>query len=262
MFHVDLSTSNILFRVSETVRRWSDAEVYGYLGQPETDEVDTRGGEPRGPHAPPELVAPIGNSKLVDASLLQESVTIIDYGQSYAIACPPRDYEPGTALNYVPPEARFEGRIGLEADVWALGCAIFEIRAGSPLFEPFFGSDVDILIQTVGTLGRLPDPWWSSFEDRTLWFEEDGEPRSVEAQERAGLLLQASKSPIGAELRSIGTQDVPPYSDEGPMVEKSGVRLDKEEVELLEDLLHKMLRYRPEERIGMREVVEHSWFAL
>jgi hypothetical protein len=63
-------------------------------------------------------------------------------------------------------------------------------------------------------------------------------------------------------LRSIGTEDDPPDFDEGPMVEKSRVGLDEGEVELLVDLLRKILRYRPEERIGMWEVVEHPWFAL
>ena len=267
MIHLDLTTSNILFRVSEAVRRWSDTEVYGYLGSPETEEVRTRGGQPRGIHTPPELVAPIENSQFVHASHLKESIVISDFGQSYAIASPPSDYMPGTVLNYLAPETRFEERTGFEADVWALGCAIFEIRAGCPLFEPFFGSDTDILVQTVGTLGRLPDPWWGSFEDRAVWFEEDGEPKSVEAQERAQaddepeVPFEVPKSSIGEKLRSIGTQDDPAYSDEGPMMEKSGVKLDEEEVKLLEDLLQKMLRYRPEERIGMQEVVEHPWLA-
>jgi serine/threonine protein kinase len=188
---------------------------------------------------------------------------IIDYGQSYTIASPPTDY--CTKSNYVAPEMGFEGRIGLEADIWALGCAIFEIRAGRPLFDPLFGSDVDILMQTVQILGRLPDPWWSTFEDWALWFESFegyGEPRSVGARERGGLVKEASKSSIGKELRSIGRHDVPSFYDEGPMVEKSGVGLDKEEVKLLDDLLRKMLRYRPEERIGMQEVIEHPWFEL
>ena len=163
MIHLDLTTSNIIFRVSEVVHRWSDAEIYGYLGSPETEEVRTRGGQPRGIHAPPEIIAPVENSKFVHASHLQECVIISDFGQSYAIASPPKDYQPGTVLNYLAPETRFEGRTGLEADVWALGCVIFEIRAGSPLFESFFESDTHILIKTVETLGRLPDPWWGSF---------------------------------------------------------------------------------------------------
>jgi serine/threonine protein kinase len=251
MFHPDLSTSNILFRVPETVCRWSDDEVYRYLGPPNTGEVVTRGGEPRGIHAPPELVAPIETLNFLYESHLQEAVTIIDYGESYAVASPPTDY--CSTSNYVAPEMRFERRIGLEADIWALGCAIFEIRAGSPLFDPFFDCDMSMLTQTVRILGRLPDPWWSSF----------GEQRSLQP---ANLIQQAyasePKSSIRKELRLIGTEDVPSVSDEGPMVEKSGVKLDKEEMELLGDLLRKMLRYRPEERIGMREVVEHPWFEL
>lgn len=146
--------------------------------------------------------------------------------------------------------------------MWALGCTIFEIRAGSALFSSFFGSDADILRQTVEILGRLPDPWWAAFEERVSWFEEDGEPKSAQDQESAGVLLQASKSSIREQLRFIGTQDEAPFTDEGSMIEKSGVRLREEEVEVLGDLLEKMLKYRPEERIGMHEVIEHPYFAL
>ena len=54
------------------------------------------------------------------------------------------------------------------SDAWALGCAIFEIRAGSALFESFFGGPDEILRQIVQTLGRLPDLWWSRWENRHL----------------------------------------------------------------------------------------------
>ncbi|KAK0228692.1 kinase-like domain-containing protein [Armillaria fumosa] len=260
--HGDITTSNILFRVSERILEWSDAEVYAHVGMPETEEVRTRDGQPRGPHAPPELVGAVESSQLVDASILQENVVVIDFGQSYAVASLPKDYEPATLINYQSPEARFEGRAGLEADVWALGCAIFEIRAGFPLFDSFFGSDTDILRQSVETLGRLPDPWWDSFQGRALWFEENGQVKSLQAQELSGALLQASKSSVRDKLRSIGTQDDSPSSDEGPMIEKSGVMLPEEEVALLGDLLERMLVYHPEDRIGMQEVIDHPWFSL
>jgi serine/threonine-protein kinase SRPK3 len=114
------------------VIEWSDAQVYAYLGAPETENVRTRDGQPPGPHAPAMLVAPIENSKISNAELLQESIVVGDFGQSYIVASPPSSYKPGTVLNYQPPEARFERRVGFEADIWALGCAIFEIRAGLP----------------------------------------------------------------------------------------------------------------------------------
>ncbi|THH03801.1 hypothetical protein EW145_g5996 [Phellinidium pouzarii] len=260
--HGDITTSNILFSLSPHVLKWSDAELYANLGEPETEEVRTVDGKCSPPCAPTELVAPVDNANLTDASFLQENVILSDFGQSYAVSSPPKDYEPATVFNYLSPEARFEGRASFEADVWALGCAIFEIRSGRAIFSSFFGSDSDILRQTVGILGRLPDPWWFAFKERAWWFEEDGEPKSTQDQESAGVLLQASKSTIREQLRLIGTQDEAPSIYEGSMIEKSGVRLREEEVELLGDLLEKMLKYRPEERIRMHEVIKHPWFAL
>ncbi|KAA1467008.1 kinase-like protein [Dentipellis sp. KUC8613] len=260
--HGDLTTANILFRVSEDIPEWSDEQVYSHFGLPETEEIRTCDGQPRGPHAPKELVAPISSTKLADASLLQEKVVIIDFGQSYAIAHPPQNYQPATVINYCAPEMRFEKRTGFETDVWALGCAIFEICAGFPLFDPFLGSDADVLRQTVETLGKLPEPWWMSFAEQALWFDEDGEPKSEKDQKLAGALLCSSKSSIREKLRSIGARDDLSDFDQGPMMEKPGVRLCEEELEVLGDLLERMLRLHPEERIRMPEVVEHPWFAF
>jgi serine/threonine-protein kinase SRPK3 len=235
--------------------------VYARLGDPETENVETSDGKLPGPHAPAMLVEPIQNDYISHASLLQESTIISDFGQSYVAASPPPSYQPGTILSYRPPEERFEGRAGFEADIWTLGCAIFEIRAGFSLFESFIGSDIEVLKQTVETLGRLPDPWWGAFEQRALWFGEDGQPMSEQDQDRAGVLLKAHRTSIRMKLLQIGKQDPPP-EDEGPMIENSGVRLPEEEVDLLADLLHKMLKYSPEERICIQDVIRHPWFAL
>lgn len=251
-----------MFRLSPHVIEWSNSEIYARLGDPETEDVRTCEGQPPGPHVLAILIAPIQNSRISDATLLQDKIIVNDFGQSYVVAYPPLSYKPGTALNYQSPEARFGGRVGFETDVWALACAIFEIRAGFALFEPILGSDVDILRQTVETLGRLPDPWWSAFEQRTLWFEEDGQPKSEQDQERAGLLLKAYRSSIKAKLRGIGEQGVPSPNDEGPMIEKPGARLPEDEIELLADLLEKMLKYHPEERIRIQDVIQHPWFAI
>ncbi|KAI0339490.1 kinase-like protein [Trametopsis cervina] len=258
--HGDITTSNILFRVSNRVLEWSENQVSSTFGHPETDSVRMRNNNALDSHAPKELVAPIDHLKL--SSYVEESAMLIDFGQSHELASPHLGYEPGTAMHYISPEARFETRAGKEADVWALGCAIFEIRAGSPLFESFFASDSNILKHTVETLGRLPDPWWNLFVERTRWFEEDGTLKSEKAQEAAGSHIMASKSSIVEKLRSIGKDDEPPTSNEGPLIEKTGVTLTQDEVELLADLLGKMLKYRPDERITIEEVVAHPWFAM
>ncbi|KAG6843357.1 hypothetical protein H0H87_005505 [Tephrocybe sp. NHM501043] len=230
------------------------------MGDPETENVLARDGQPVDPHAPAMLVAPIQNDKISHASLLEESTIISDFGQSYVAACPPASYEPGTMLSYQSPEARFEGRASFEADIWTLGCTIFEIRAGFSLFESFMGSDIEVLKETVETLGRLPDPWWGAFERRALWFKEDGVPMSEQDQDRAGVFLKAYRTSIREKLLKIGKQDDPPSEDEGPMIERPGVQLPEEEVDLLEDLLQKMLKYKPEERIRIQECIRHPWF--
>ena len=143
--------------------------------------------------------------------------------------------------------------------MWALGCAIFEIRAGSPLFESFFGSDLQILLQTVRTLGRLPDPWWDSFERRAMWFEEDGEPKRAEGSNDTGVAL-TYKTSIREQLGYIGLEDEETPMGDGPMMEPFASRPREEELDLLGDLLEKMIKYRPEERITMGEVIAHPWF--
>ena len=64
----------------------------------------------------------------------------------------------------------------------------------------------------------------------------------------------------------IGCQGAPPSHHrsrlgiiDSPMTER-GTRLDDDEIEVLGDLLEKMLQYRPQDRIKMCEVVAHPWF--
>lgn len=130
------------------------------------------------------------------------------------------------------------------------------------LFESFLGNDVEVLKQTVETLGRLPDPWWGAFEERGVWFEENGQPMSEQDQDRAGVLLTSHRTSIRMKLLEIGEQDNSPSEDKGPMIENFGVRLPEEEVDLLADLLQKMLKYNPEERICIQDVIRHPWFTM
>jgi len=256
----DVTTSNILFHVAEDVQEWSDNDVYLNFGQPETEKIITRDLSPLGPHVPAQLVAPIDNAYSTNSIFLQEGILLIDFGQSFSIFHPRTDYKPATVPHYQSPEARFEGRIGMPSDVWALACTIFEIRAGFPLFEAFLGGDDEILKEIVATLGKFPEPWWSAFENHPLWFDEDGKPKARELQQ---VLLPAEKTSIVQKLASIGDQDVPPaIGNDGPMMERPGTKLDEVEIQLLGDLLAKMLRYRSEDRIQISEVTSHPWFAL
>ncbi|CCM06298.1 uncharacterized protein FIBRA_08549 [Fibroporia radiculosa] len=105
-------------------------------------------------------------------------------------------------------------------------------------------------------LGRFPDPWWNLWRERQVWFDETGVPKPEADQRREGVLLPAVKSSLRHRLRAIGEQD-DSGADGGRMFEKSGLRLQDAEVELFADLLEKMMKYRPEDRISIHEVVQH-----
>ena len=88
-----------------------------------------------------------------------------------------------------------------------------------------------------------------------------GEVKPEEEQRKQGVLLIAAKSTLRQKLCEIGQRDNAPEVDEGSMIEKTGTRLEEVEIVLLADLLAKMLKYDPEDRITVAEVLRHPWFA-
>jgi serine/threonine protein kinase len=134
------------------------------------------------------------------------------------------------------------------ADVWALACTIFELRAATPLFDSFFASPDQLLRQVVQTLGRLPDRWWRAWPARTLFFDDaSGKPHQSWAHVPAGRPL-AVEFPLHDCIADIGTESAAP----APSVVEAAQ---------LEDLLAQLLRYEPDERSSATEIRRHTWFA-
>ncbi|KAF9070019.1 kinase-like domain-containing protein [Rhodocollybia butyracea] len=235
--HGDLTTSNVLFRVIDPILGWSDAEVYHYLGAPSTDEVKTTSGDPCGPHVPRELVEPVDHLRFFGQTLLlQENIVVIDFGQSYEVISPPKNYKPGTKMNYTSPETFYDGHAGMEAD-WS-----------SPFYNVARGDRDEILGEIFDTLGKPPDAWWETEGEE--WIE----------PERPCPIHKC------VSLAAEGIYDAPVYVKDGlhplPITEVPDVRMDEKEKDLLIDLLDKMIRYRPEERITVEEVIKHPWFSM
>jgi serine/threonine-protein kinase SRPK3 len=249
----DLKSSNVLFQLVRDMPDWSNEVIHEKLGGLVAARVERYDGQPIGHGAPAKVVEPIATTKFLEADIVDwERVAIVDFGQSYMIGECPTDYTPATAPHYRAPESLFDKQYTSATDVWSLGCLLFEIRAGFPLFDPTWADGTLILVQNVNMLGKLPEPWWTSFTDRSKYFEENGDPKH-----------KKDRTSIRAQLRSVGTWDSP--SNQGwhdaPMFEPLGTRLSEHEIELLGDLVSKMVKYRPEERITMDGVVRHPWFS-
>jgi serine/threonine-protein kinase SRPK3 len=209
---VDLTSHNILLRLKAKVNNWSDERVYEVFGVPDTYEVEREDYQPLGTYAPPELVENIPAKVFVDADILGEDAVIIDFGMSFEILNKPSDYRPATAVNYRAPEMRFEDAYTTATEVWSLGCLLFEIRSGAPFFDTWFCTDDVMVHRIVRLLGKLPEPWWSSWSGRSKFYHESGEPLQV-PHER--------ESSIQARVSGIGMHDFESkYREGGGIIER------------------------------------------
>lgn len=163
--------------------------------------------------------------------------------------------------------------VGVGSDIWALGCTLFEIRTGRKLFDTFDDDQDEYLCKISMMLGKLPEPWWSTtWGSRKIFFEDnvDSDGRVVEIRRELpqpevnngearseGFVEQAP------EPRSIRDAIIPGLFYEnrhGP----GGIQHDisEEETDLFSDLLAKIFRYKPEERLTASQVVDHAWFKM
>jgi serine/threonine-protein kinase SRPK3 len=168
--------------------------------------------------------------------------------------------------NYMPPEIFFESRCAQASDIWMLECVIYEVRIGLSIFDLAWSMrDEDLIIHMVEMLGRSPVPWRSALKHRVQWFHDNGQPRSEDEQMSStgigrGTFSLAVAKTLHAKLYLTDTHQ-PSDVDEGPVCEPPGVRrMEEAEVDLLGNLLGKMLKYMPDHRITIEEFIEHPWF--
>lgn len=200
---------------------------------------------------------------------LSEKILLIDFGQSFLSGSPLVEGI-GTPLAYCSPEAIFNRKAGFKSDIWALGTTIFEIRAGTQLFASFFGGRDEILRQMVQALGKLPEPWWSSWGKRHLYFDDDdGKPRTSWVNN----IPLAVEYPLIRQILDIGMEDDQVCFKDGDeatasfaqldnrsILEPSGMKLTEAEAYLFEDLIKKIVKYNPDERLPVKEIISHPWF--
>ncbi|APA12528.1 hypothetical protein sscle_09g072980 [Sclerotinia sclerotiorum 1980 UF-70] len=110
----------------------------------------------------------------------------------------------------------------------------------------------------VQTLGKLPEPWWTMWENRSMFFDEDGEPKKIW---RDGI-IRANKFDLDEMIADVGAED---EEDDDPqrncamMLEPNGVKVPEGEALQMIDLLERILKWKPEERISIKEIMDHRW---
>ncbi len=265
----------MLLQVSETAKL-SDHGVYDLLGQPEDFDLNVYlGRDPLDEHSPQFIYGPIDTTK-INADLLSQHATIIDFGEAVALDEEVASKPLGFNLNYAAPEFQFGRRKSKASDVWALACCLFELRTGNQLFPDGISGFFGVMCAMTETIGPLPTPWLEELESNT-----QGITANIERSFRTPA-NGAKDHSLKAKVEAIGKWWQwcywTPEQRRDKIIELHRHHITEEELEYeihrgpnppgplseaerddFVDLLSKMLRYDPAERIPIREVLEHPW---
>jgi serine/threonine protein kinase len=266
---LDFTPYNILLRTTGLDGLTED-EVIHALGEPQQTLVLNQAGEsPTKLSAPKYLVYPVDWSS-VALHFMSEHACIIDFGESFEASHPPEDL--GIPGSYQSPELILDKTVGFGCDVWALGCTLFEIRTGRKLFCPFDDDPDNYLDEMVLLLGKLPEPWWSTtWEMRKKWYQDETDSQ--------GRVLHIEKTtPPEVVYENPDTESrVHPSVAEGArsLQEKLAPGLwyvvaprhihreiSAEEIEIFADLLSKLLKFDPNDRLKVKAIQDHEWFRM
>lgn len=157
--HADVTLRNVLLKL-KSVDEWTEEEIYERFGRPRQEVLLTTTRAVPGTCATQYIV---NAAKVPEGHFLKEEIFLIDLGVSFTFEEPPGPDDIGVPLMYRPPETMFESKYDQLSDLWSLGCLLFEIRAGSPLFPRLMGGEDEIIEDWVQIKGKLPEPWWSSW---------------------------------------------------------------------------------------------------
>lgn len=294
--HGDFRPSNILFKT--TLGDLTEEEMEIYLPEPRKYEIVMAGeydNEPRcGPHAPAYAIEPLYLT--LEDERITKAIAIIDFGDAFEVGQPTK--QSAVPDKYASPECQREvgSQPSIGSDLWALGCTITEILSGATPFESAGGFSFQEL---EGKLVPMPKPYRTKFVEyckgehssyrlhntsnptlHLLWDTEMLERRKKEAFQEYGTedLLHGILGREEVQIHPDVFREPPKTTGEEvltsedryerPMVQEmegSEPGTMKRRLELAAipgavDLLRRVLRWFPEDRVAANKLLEHEWF--
>lgn len=181
--------------------------------------------------------------KAQEFTLADAHLMLSDFGESFAPAKEDRlGKDCHTPVDFRPPEALFEpdSPLSFSADIWSLATAIWDILGMQALFSSAFYSDEKVMCQIADTLENMPPSWLQKWEGRGDYFDDNGLPKNGRY--------------VWPKMKEAFEERGQQFRREDKMGE-----FDQEETAAILELMTEMLRFRPEERPTIEQVLESRW---
>ena len=170
-------------------------------------------------------------------------VLMLDFGVSTFLSEPPKHCH--TPILLQAPEALLGEPMGQPTDIWAFACTVFAIFNNASLFAVGMPSADDVLSEIVDCFGRLPDAWWNKWKYRAESYEEDGTKKTEHLTDG-----YKETRPLAVRIQRMRSK---------PPVARAAEQLSEEDLWGLQQLLEQCLRYKPEDRVTAREILDLEW---
>ena len=249
----DLHLANILLRLPLHMQDMTPEQLHARTGEPAKEQVVREDGAPLDPGVPSELIVPVWLGLSSDEiSLTDSAIMIADFGEAFDPRVT-RQFAAHTPLLLAPPESRFaeprelDAPLSFPGDIWTLACTIWDVFGSGPPLEAFPVTPNEVTIEQVEMLGKLPDRWWSKWEERSNWFDEDGHKNLKET-------LRQWYSNSARDLTQRFTKYI-----QHPREKKRFDTFSAEEENAFRDMMKSMLVLEPSERAMIEEVVRCEW---
>ncbi|KAL3255241.1 hypothetical protein ABHI18_008349 [Aspergillus niger] len=243
--HGDIHLRNILSALPQSLDNLSIEEFYTEYGNPEIYPITLFDGSTSAlsPNVPPKVVSTLFLGIYAGEFTLQDTrILLCDFGETFSPSINPRLGEDcHTPMAFCPPEAIFEPKAPLSysADVWSLATAIWEILGMKVVFSTDVPYD-EVIAHWMDVLGPMPWEWFEKWDERGRFFDESR--RAVEGRY------------VWADLEGAFEECVRVYRRKHKMGE-----FDDDEAVAILELMRGMLKFRPEERLTVEEVLRSEW---